>query len=154
MSGPLSERAESSGGFEPLLGTWTLNLAKSDLSAYPGRAPQQMTRTFSSPREGELKWVVDEVSAEGRVGHIEWTGQCDGHYYPSIGALSYDHIFMKRLSPGTLEFGTMKDGQAIGSGVHSVSQDGSTLTIWATVKNPQGETIALLVMALDKQRAP
>ena len=134
-------------GADPLLGTWKLNLRKSNYGALA--PPRSITRTFLAPREGEIQFVVDEVTAGGTSVHIEWTGKYDGKDYPASGAKTYDTAAVKP-SAGILEWAFRKSGRLAINATSVVSQDGKTLTITWTGKNPQGEALTV-VHVYDKE---
>ena len=112
--------------------------------------PKSITRTFLAPREGEIQFIVDEVTASGASIHIEWTGKYDGKDCPATGAKSYDSAAMRPSSADTLDWTFKKSGQLALKATSIVSRDGKTLTITWTGKNPQGETITV-VHIYDKE---
>ena len=151
MSCKAPRSTDVTAGADPLLGMWKLNLAKSDYGALP--LPRSIIRTFRAPREGEIAFTVNEVTASGESIHIEWAGRYDGKHYPATGARSYDSVAVKRSSAGTLEWTLEKGGRLAGTETSSVSQDGKTLTVTWAGKNPQGETIAV-VHVYDREPTP
>jgi hypothetical protein len=161
MTSKTSGSPKSAKGADPLLGTWKLNLAKSDYSQVPMYTPRSITRTFLAPREGELRFTVDEVTAvanpvtglsSGASIHIEWGGKYDGKDYPATGAIGYDSVAVKRSIAGALEWTFKKGGKLFLTATSSVSRDGKTLTITWTGKNQQGKTITVLHV-YDKELA-
>jgi len=153
MTSRMPQRPTAAKGADPLLGTWNLNLAKSDYSQLPMYAPRSIIRRFQAPREGELRFTVDEVAAVanpvtglsiGASIHIEWTGKYDGKDYRSTGAIGYDSVAVKRSGDAALEWTFKKGGRLFVNAISSVSEDGKTLTMTWTGKDQQGKAFTVL----------
>src|SRR5258708_15078399 len=74
------------GAADPVVGTWTLNVAKSNFN--PGPAPKSQTRTYSAGVSLEVKGV----GADGTATSQESTFKYDGKAYVMKGAADYDAI--------------------------------------------------------------
>jgi hypothetical protein len=110
-----------------LIGTWTLNAAKSKFS--PGPAPKSMTVTYSAEGTDGMKIVVDVTPPDAAAQHWEMTGHYDGKEYPVTGNPNADAISMKRIDDRTGESTFKKDGKVTATNVRKLSADGKTLTI-------------------------
>src|SRR5579862_5437042 len=79
---------------DPMLGTWTLNLARSHY--YPGPTPKSQVRVYESSDEGTQE-VVTTVNANGETVKVIFPGIYDGRDYPVTGSSQYDTIALHRL---------------------------------------------------------
>jgi len=66
----------------PMMGTWTLNKAKSKIA--PG-ATINTTVVYSADGDN-IKVTTDGSDAKGQATHTEWVGKFDGKEYPVTGA--------------------------------------------------------------------
>ena len=81
-------------GPNPFIGTWTLNLAKSNFS--PGPPPKSPgTRTYTQNGDG-LKLVSSGgVNADGSAQtHQSWAAHFDGKDYPRVGNPGADMVMI------------------------------------------------------------
>jgi hypothetical protein len=109
-----------------LVGTWTLDPAKSTFS--PGPAPKSQTVTYSS--EGDaIKIVVDMTPAEGAAQRWQMTTKYDGKDYPVTGNPNADTISAKLINDRTGETTFKKGGKVTATNTRTLSADGQTLTI-------------------------
>jgi hypothetical protein len=121
---------------DPVVGNWTLNLAKSKFPA--GAAPQSQTRVYAQSADG-TSLSVTGVSADGTAMSQKSTFKYDGKDYPFSGSSEWDAIALKRVNGSTIS-GTMKlAGKAVGSTVRSISDHGKTLTLTTNGKNAKGK---------------
>ena len=67
---------------DPVVGTWTLNVAKSKFN--PGPAPKSQTRTYSVDSAG-VSLEVNGVGADGTATSQESTFKYDGRAYAMKG---------------------------------------------------------------------
>jgi hypothetical protein len=112
---------------EGLLGTWTLDTAKSTFS--PGPAPKSMTIVYSAEGADGMKIVVDVTPAEGAAQHWEMTAHYDGKEYPVTGNPSADMISLKKIDDHNSESTFKKDGKVTATNMRKLSADGKMLTI-------------------------
>src|ERR1700719_147379 len=89
---------------DPVVGTWTLNLAKSKFPA--GAAPQSQTRTYTQSADG-TSLTVTGVSADGTALSQKATFKYDGKDYPFTGSPDYDALALKKVNGSTVN-STMK----------------------------------------------
>jgi hypothetical protein len=129
----------------PLVGTWTLNVAK---SKYPIPAPKSMTITIAPAAKG---WTlsVDSVGPDGQAQKWGYTSTFDGSESPVSGNPSIDAaVFKSTEAGGTIQY--KKGGNVVYTTSSTVSDDGKTLTVTATVPLAQGKEITI-VSVYDKQ---
>jgi hypothetical protein len=115
-----------------LIGTWTLNTAKSTLA---GPAPQKQTVTFRTAGIDVLRGAEETVYADGGHTAITYTAKMDGLDYPIIGSADIlartDTISLKRVSAQTVVW-TYKKGPAVVLLLPgTLSSDGHELTMTA-----------------------
>jgi hypothetical protein len=121
---------------DPVVGTWTLNLAKSKFP--PGAAPQSQTRVYTQSADG-TSLNATGVSADGSAISQKSTFKYDGKDYPFSGAPDWDAISLKKVNSSTVS-GTMKlGGKSVGTTVRSISDHGKKLTLTTNGKNAKGK---------------
>jgi hypothetical protein len=121
---------------DPVVGTWTLNLAKSKFAA--GTAPQSQTRVYTQSADG-TSLSVTGVSADGTAMSQKSTFKYDGKEYPFSGSPDWDGISLKKVNNSTVS-GTMKlGGKPVGTTVRSISDHGKKLTLTTNAKNAKGK---------------
>jgi hypothetical protein len=122
---------------DPWVGTWRLNLEKSNLSS-DVRFKRSMTRI--EPWKDGIKVTYDLVGVRGGVTHMEWTGGFDGKDYPVQGV---DYVLTNaytREGDRSYQIVTKIDGVAVSTAKVVVSHDGRTLTTVTTGTNAQGNS--------------
>jgi hypothetical protein len=121
---------------DPVVGTWTLNLAKSTFPA--GTAPQSQTRVYTQSADG-TSLSVTGVAADGTAMSQKSTFKYDGKEYPFSGSPDWDAIALKKVNNSTVS-GTMKlGGKPVGTTVRSISDHGKKLTLTTNAKNAKGK---------------
>jgi hypothetical protein len=150
---------------DPAIGTWELNLAKSQFE--PGPPPKSQVRTYEVPpqmtqprvravdAEGKAKIVTyptppaaevvrmtaKGVDADGKATLTEYTAGYDGKDYLFTGNPNADTISLKRIDDLTVEATTKKAGEIVSSGTRAVSKDGAVMTITLKGTNAKGERV-------------
>ena len=132
---------------DPVVGTWTLNLAKSKFT--PGPAPQSQTRTYTQSADGTTLNVTG-VAGDGTAISQKSTFKYDGKDYPFTGSPDYDALALKRVNGSTVNSTMKRGGKAIGTTVRSVSDHGKVLTLTTNAKNAMGKKFHW-VAVFDKQ---
>jgi len=122
MTGP----AAAADASEAVVGSWTLNLAKSRFS--PGPAPKSQTRTYAATADG-LDMTVTGVGADGKDISQHSTFKYDGKDYAISGSPDYDSLTLKRVDDWTIESVQKLKGKAVGKTTRTVSRDGKVLTL-------------------------
>jgi hypothetical protein len=123
---------------DPLVGTWSLNLAKSKYS--PGPPPKSATTTYEAAGKG-YKVSVKMEPASGPAQQWSYTTQLDGKDSPITGNPNADTVAVKRIDANTLESVSKKDGKAVVTQKIVVAADGKTRTVTTTGTNAQGEKV-------------
>jgi hypothetical protein len=118
--------ASAAGAADPVVGTWTLNVAKSKFT--PGPAPKSQTRTYSVDADG-VSLAVTGVLADGTAISQESTFKYDGKAYAMKGAADYDAISLKQVNANTVKSIMMKAGKPVGTTTRTVSGHGKMLTL-------------------------
>jgi hypothetical protein len=118
--------ALAAGAPDPVVGTWTLNVAKSKF--HPGPAPKSQTRTYSVDADG-VSVSVQGVAADGTPISQESTFKYDGKAYAMKGAADFDAISLKRVTDNTVKSTMMKAGKPVGTTIRTVSAHGKVLTL-------------------------
>jgi hypothetical protein len=113
-------------GGNPVVGRWTLNLAKSTFD--PGPAPKEETRIYEAQGEG-IKVTVTTIAADGKTTTVNISANYDGKDYPVTGSSLYDAVALKRIDDQTTEGTLMHGGKAVAITHREISQDGRTMTI-------------------------
>jgi hypothetical protein len=111
---------------EAVVGSWTLDLAKSRFS--PGPAPKSQTRTYAATADG-LDMTVTGVGADGKAVSQHSTFKYDGKDYAISGSPDYDSLTLKRVDDWTIESVQKLKGKPVGKTTRTVSKDGKALTL-------------------------
>jgi hypothetical protein len=127
--------ALGAGAPDPVIGTWTLNLAKSKFT--PGPAPKSQTRTYADTAQGTAL-TVSGVAADGSPVSGKSTLKYDGKDYAISGSPDYDTVSLKRLNGSTVRSETKKAGKAVGTTIRTISGHGKVLTLSAKFKDSKG----------------
>ncbi len=135
-------------GEDPILGTWTLSVAKSRYS--PGPAPKSQTRIYEADRDG-MKATITTVEADRRSTVIQYTADYNRLEYRITGSTDFDTIALQRINAYTSEATLMHAGKEVGMARRVISMDGRTLTITLRMTNSQGQTVVNNVEVLEKQ---
>jgi hypothetical protein len=113
-------------GGDPVVGRWTLNLAKSTF--IPGPPPKEETRVYEEQGEG-VKVTVITIGADGKSTTVNISGNYDGKDYPVTGSSLYDAVTLKRIDNRTTEGTLTHAGKVFATTHREISQDGRTMTI-------------------------
>lgn len=122
---------------EPWIGTWTLNLSKSN-SATASPQYRRVTTRLESVPDG-LKVTYEMVGIRGGVTRMEWTGRFDGKDYPMQGL---DYVMTnayRRIDDRSYEIVVKVDGSITSTARVSVSPDGKALTVITEGKTASGQ---------------
>ena len=142
LCSPLSTSAlaqTASAESNPLLGTWSLNVAKSSIDYAP--LPRNERRTYrAAPNDG----MVFSVEGTDRVGvsyAYGTTAAVDGRAYPMLGTGTRnggDAVSWRLVDPKTVSAVVKKLGDVVNRVELSVSNDGMVLTITENGRSPDG----------------
>jgi hypothetical protein len=134
VAGPKAAFAQSN----PLIGTWTLNLAKSTYS--PGPPPRSQTITTQAEGQG-LRFTLDTVDAQGKPTKAVLLAVDDGKSYPVTGNPDYDGTSFKQVNDSTAWVIRTKAGKVVQTLVSVVSADGKTWTLTTAGVAPNGQQL-------------
>jgi hypothetical protein len=132
---------------DPVIGKWTLNVAKSKF--VPGPAPKSQTRTYADSAQGTVMKFTG-VSASGSAVSGGSTFKYDGKDYPATGSPDFDTLAPKRLSIYTVRVDLKKGGKVVGTTIRTLSAHGKVLTLSSKGKDSKGATFDD-IMVFDKQ---
>lgn len=111
---------------DPVVGTWELNVAKSNYN--PGPAPKRQTRIYEALPEG-MKVTIKTVNADGQSTVVEHPANYDGKDYPITGTTQADVIALKQIDTYTSEAVLKHAGQILATSRRVVSADGKSMTV-------------------------
>jgi len=132
---------------DPVVGTWTLNAAKSTFD--PGPALKSQTRTYTQDADG-ISLTVNGVRADGSAVSQQSTFKYDGKAYSMSGSPDYDAISLKRVNGSTVSSVMMKAGKKVGTTTRTISGHGKILTLSTKATGADGKPYST-VLVLDKQ---
>lgn len=116
--------------FDAIIGTWVLNVAKSEW----GKAtpPKSQVRACDYTHDGLILCTWRSVGVKGNIGNVHWYTKFDGQPRPefSRGSQSTVSINLKKTGERTfdVEGKRLKDGFLNFKGTGTISADGKTLT--------------------------
>ena len=111
---------------DPVVGSWTLDVAKSKFS--PGPALKSATRVYTESADG-MSLDGKTVAADGKDASMHVAYKADGKSYPVTGNPDADSVTPKSVDARTWDFTLTKDGKVVGTVHRVVSADGKTLTV-------------------------
>jgi hypothetical protein len=129
------------------VGTWNLNLAKSQYTQ--GQAPKSGILVYEAAGAG-IKVTVDQVPADGPAIHYAYSANYDGKDVPIVGNPNADMAARTRVNATTTKLVNKMGGQILSTVTLVDSDDGKTLTITTTGKDAKGQNIDS-VAVYDKQ---
>jgi hypothetical protein len=121
---------------DPVVGNWTLNVAKSKFPA--GAAPQSQSRTYTQSADG-TSLTVTGVAPDGSAISQKSTFKYDGKDYPFTGSPDYDALALKKVNSSTVNSTMKLGGKTVGMTVRSISDHGKKLTLTTNLKNAKGK---------------
>lgn len=130
-----SAAAGASGAADSVVGTWTLDLAKSKFD--PGPAPKSQTRIYAATADG-IDLTVEGVAADGAKVSQHSSYKYDGKDYAITGAADFDTLSLKRIDANRVESEQKKAGKVVGHTVRTVSADGKTMTLTSKGTDSKG----------------
>ena len=130
-----------------VVGTWTLNVAKSTSDS--GQVPKSQTRTYTEDKDG-TSLTVSGVAADGSAISQQSTFKSDGKAYPMTGSPDFDALSLKRVNGSTTTSTLTKAGKKVGTTTRTISGHGKTLTLTTKVTGADGKPHSI-VLVFDKQ---
>jgi hypothetical protein len=132
---------------DPIVGTWKLNLFKSNQAAL---ATFRSITAKVEPRPDGLKVSEDLVTAQGMAIHSEFTAKYDGMDYPVVGDPYFDTISLSRIDANHAQATWKKGGRVVAIAQNVISPDGKTWTETIATTDAQGRNVTI-VAVYDKQ---
>jgi hypothetical protein len=131
----------------PLIGTWKLNLQKSEY--IPGPAPR--SNTLNIAQDGQIvRDTVQRIDAAGNVSTGVVMHVYDGQPHPATGNPDFDATVITQVDANSLIASRLKAGKLVQVGTVVISQDGKTLTNSITGVNVNGQPVKSIAV-YDKQ---
>ena len=137
----------AAGAADPVVGTWTLNVAKSKMDAVA--ALKSQTRTYTQGDDG-ISVTVSGVRADGSAVSQQSTFKYDNKAYPWSGATDSDAISLRRVNGSTVEAVLMKSGKKVGRSTRTISGHGKVMTLSTKAVGTDGKPHTT-VLVFDKQ---
>jgi hypothetical protein len=133
---------------DPVVGTWTLNVAKSKFDA--GQAAfKSQTRIYTADSDG-ISVTVKGEAADGTAVSQQSTFKYDNKAYAWTGAADYDAVSLKRVNGSTVNAILMKGGKTVGTTKRTISGHGKVLTLSSQITGADGKAYSV-VLVFDKQ---
>jgi hypothetical protein len=111
---------------DPLVGTWTMNPARSRF--VPGPAPKSLTVTYEQTPRG-LHVIAESVSSDGATSRSEYTAAYDGKDYPITGVPHVETVSLRRIDALTSERIDKRAGKQVQSYTRQVYADGRNMVV-------------------------
>lgn len=123
---------------DPLVGTWTLSVAKSKYD--PGPTPKSVTTIYQPAGKG-YKVSVTNMTGGGKLQYA-FTTNLDGKDVPVTGNNpNADTLAVRRVDARTIEMVSKKGGKVTITQRNVISADGKTRTVTTTGTDAQGQKI-------------
>lgn len=128
--------ANSALAADPIVGTWTLNVAKSKFTSGP--APKAATRVYT---ESDGVYTLEQkiTAADGKEVPLKVQYR-EGQDATVTGQNGIDSIHATKVDANTWDFALMSGGKEVGHVHRTVSANGKVLTVRNTGKQPSGGT--------------
>jgi hypothetical protein len=121
---------------DPVIGTWTLNVAKSKFTSGP--APKAITRVYT---ESDGVYTLDQKTTTADGKEVPFKVQYHGGKDEKVtGQNGIDGIHATKVDDHTWDFALMSGGKVVGHVHRTVSADGKVLTVHNTGMQPSGAT--------------
>jgi hypothetical protein len=132
----------------PQIGTWKLNLQKSEY--IPGPAPRSQTLNITQDGQN-IRDTVQTIDAQGNVRTAVVMHVYDGQAHPATGNPDIDATAITQVDANfSLIASRLKAGKLVQVATFVISQDGKTLTITITGINVNGQPVKSIAV-YDKQ---
>lgn len=132
---------------DPVVGTWTLNAAKSKYAS--GAMPKSLTRTYAQGSDG-ITMIIKGTAADGSAISQQATYKYDGKDYPLSGNANWDALAVKKVNSSTVKSTLKKNGKIVGHSMRTISRHGAVLTLSTKFTDSVGKVHAETAV-YDKQ---
>ena len=137
---------------DPQVGTWNVNVAKSNFKTAP--PPKSQTGTIVSAGKDGIKLTVNAINTNGEKSIIEYAAQYDGKEYPrtetGAGAVAGQTVTLRRIDSHTAERVAYLKGKKLTTEKWEISKDGKTRTVTQSGVSAQGQPVDN-VLVYEKQ---
>jgi hypothetical protein len=147
---PVSAQSQAANS---LLGTWTLNMAKSTSSGTPMKSNTSRIEAV----DGGIRLINEGTYESGQTMRVEYTVRLDGKDYPWKGVFAgkalaaVDSVAMKKIDDYTFEVTEKGKGQVVTTQRWVISKDGKTRTVTTTGINSEGRPGNRQTLVYEKQ---
>ena len=128
---------------DPQVGTWKVNLAKSNFKTAP--PPKSQTVTIVPAGKDGIKLTVNAINTNGEKSIIEYAAQYDGKEYPrtetGAGAVAGQTVTLRRIDSHTAERVAYLKGKKLTTEKWEISNDGKTRTVTQSGVSAQGQPV-------------
>ncbi|MGB8327849.1 MAG: hypothetical protein WCE48_09760 [Steroidobacteraceae bacterium] len=142
-----SAMALAADAVDPVVGSWTLSLAKSKFD--PGPAWKSQTRSYAQTADG-IALSYSGVAADGSTVSGRSTFRYDGKDYAITGPTDFDTLTLQRINARTVKSMQKKDGKVVGTTLRTISGHGKVLTLDNKGKDAKGASFHN-VLVFDRQ---
>ena len=124
---------------DPSLGTWKLNVRKSEF--HPGPGFRSETRSYEQQKDGVLV-TINTVDGRGRQVTSVYLTTPDGKQHKVSGAGGpADSVALKQIDDHRAESTLIHGGREIAKTTRVVADDGKTMTITYKGQDPEGNEV-------------
>lgn len=135
---------------DPVVGTWKLNLAKSNFMNGPTPFTyKSATRVYTQGPDG-ITSKVTAVKDDGSPFSEQMTFKEDGKFYPHIANPMIDTMAVERVDEHTMALTAKKGIKVVGIGTRTISPDGKILRMTFVYTDAEG-VLRGHVAAYDRQ---
>ena len=129
---------------DPTIGTWRLNVAKSEFKA-PALHLKSEVRTYEESPEG-VKVRIRTIEGDGHSVTVEYPANYDGKYYPVRGSGGpADAIALTTINDHEAALTLMHGNNIVATALRVVSKNGRTMTISYKGSDPVGRQVDRLL---------
>ena len=125
-------------GADPFVGTWRLNVAKSNYA--PGQCPKSMTIDMAAAGDAGVSYRSETEFADGRRAKSSYTAEYGGAEVIVMGTNGMQTpVSLKRIDDNTVEAAYSRSMKVLASSRRVVSNGGKTLTVTTVSKDKSGK---------------
>jgi hypothetical protein len=140
-------------GREQIIGTWILNLEKSQYAA--GQAPKSEVRSFDDRTDGMILCTFHRETARGDRHFGHWLVRLNGDFHPEYsraegGKPTASTLQLRKIDDRTYEANAKQQGKVYFKSTMTISPDGKALTWKISTTNAQGAE-STQVRAYDRE---
>ena len=122
----------------PLVGTWVLNVGKSNFGGAPPLRSYAIR--MADAGAGKLHAEGHWIDSDGTESHVEFTASLDGKVTPVSRNPDADAVSLTAISANSIRESVLKAGREVAWGTYTVSADGKTLRAVEGGKDETGAT--------------